>query len=96
MVNTPDCTSRSCYTVVMIQAVIFDMDGVLIDSEPLWQEAENEIFGSLGVPVSNTLSAETTGMSTSQTVEYWHQRFPWSKPSLAEVGEQIGTVNKYV
>jgi mannitol-1-/sugar-/sorbitol-6-/2-deoxyglucose-6-phosphatase len=73
----------------MVQAVIFDMDGLLIDSEPLWQTVENEIFSSLGIPVSDALSSETIGMSTRQTVEFWYQRFPWPKPPLAEVAEQV-------
>ena len=32
-------------------ASIFDMDGLLIDSEILWHEAEIEILGDLGVPL---------------------------------------------
>ncbi|TMA80427.1 MAG: hypothetical protein E6J72_08415 [Deltaproteobacteria bacterium] len=32
-----------------LRAVVFDMDGVLLDSEPLWQEAEIEVFAAVGI-----------------------------------------------
>ena len=32
-----------------IDAVIFDMDGLMIDSEPLWHIAEQECFGAVGL-----------------------------------------------
>ena len=35
-----------------LNTVIFDMDGLLIDSEPLWQEAANDIFGMNGIHIS--------------------------------------------
>ena len=39
----------------MIRAVIFDMDGVLIDSEPLWQEAEIATFAQVGLSLSRQM-----------------------------------------
>lgn len=34
------------------KAVIFDMDGVIIDSEPSWQEAQIEALASFGVNIT--------------------------------------------
>lgn len=47
----------------MMQAAIFDMDGTLIDSEPMWTKAEKEVFSSLGVKVTNALSSQTVWMT---------------------------------
>lgn len=33
-----------------IEAVIFDMDGIIIDSEPLWRRAMIEGFTEIGIP----------------------------------------------
>jgi sugar-phosphatase len=69
----------------MIQAVIFDMDGLLVDSEPFWREAEQQVFGKLGVPLTEAMTHQTTGLRTDEVVAYWHRQFPWTGRSLPEV-----------
>lgn len=73
----------------MIQAVIFDMDGTLIDSEPFWKEAEVEVFSSVGVKVSEKLSANTASMTTREVTEFWYSFFPWSGKSLEQVENEV-------
>ena len=53
----------------MIKAAIFDMDGVLIDSEPLWQEAEMKVFAQLGIELTTEMCCETMGMRTDEVVQ---------------------------
>ncbi|AKU92014.1 hexitol phosphatase HxpB [Vulgatibacter incomptus] len=73
----------------MIRAAIFDMDGLLIDSEPFWQEAELEVFGDLGVPITREACVETRGLRLDEVVALWSRRYPWQGPSLAEVHGRI-------
>lgn len=61
----------------MIRAAIFDMDGLLIDSEPFWQQAEAESFGAVGLKLSHSDLCETVGMRIDEVVSYWLQRRPW-------------------
>lgn len=56
----------------MIKAVIFDMDGVLIDSEPIYQEIEGAIYKELGIEVSQELMLESLGMVVE---EWWEKIF---------------------
>lgn len=73
----------------MINAVIFDMDGLLIDSEPLWRIAEIDIFTPIGVPMTEEMALSTMGMRTDEVVEHWFARYPWKGPSLKEVEARI-------
>lgn len=58
----------------MIRAVIFDMDGVLIDSEPFWQESEIDVFGRAGLVLTREMCLETMGLRVDEVVEYWRRR----------------------
>lgn len=73
----------------MLQAVIFDMDGTLIDSEPMWKAAEKQVFSSVGVHVSDELSAKTAAMTTREVTEFWFSHFPWSNKSLDDVENEV-------
>lgn len=55
----------------MIKAVIFDMDGLLIDSEPLWREGIIKIFNNLGISLTEENCKETMGMRIDEVVHYW-------------------------
>ena len=67
----------------MIEAAIFDMDGLIVDSEPLWQEAEIEVFAEVGVRLTRAQCTETKGRRVDETIAYWYERRPWTGPSTA-------------
>lgn len=60
-----------------IDAFIFDMDGLLVDSEPFWREAEVKLFNELGAPLTEEMCFETKGIRLDEVVSYWYRRFPW-------------------
>ncbi len=51
-------------------AVLFDMDGLLIDSEPLWLEAETAVMARLGADWTTADQAQLLGGSLKRTVRY--------------------------
>jgi sugar-phosphatase len=76
-------------TAAGFAASIFDMDGLLIDSEILWHEAEIEILGALGVPLAAEGCRGTKGMFVGEVTAYWFERHPWSGPTPNEVAVTI-------
>nr|WP_295867693.1 hexitol phosphatase HxpB [uncultured Chitinophaga sp.] len=73
----------------MINTVIFDMDGLLVDSEPLWGIAMREVFATVGVTLSPELTHKTTGLRTREVVSYWHSYFKWEGKSAEQVTNEI-------
>ena len=75
-----------------ILAAIFDMDGLLIDSEPLWDQAELEVMATLGVDTSRRHELpDTLGLRIDLVVALWFAQQPWNGPSLDEVTQRIIT-----
>lgn len=70
-------------------AVIFDMDGVLIDSEPLWKIAMEEVFHSVGCMITKKDFQKTVGLRIDEVCEYWYQEAGWTKYTPKEVERKI-------
>lgn len=69
--------------------VIYDMDGVLTDSEPLWKIAMEDVFKSVGCPLTKEDFQRTVGLRIDEVTVYWHQVAPWPDVSPKEVENAI-------
>jgi len=72
----------------MIQAIILDMDGILIDSERHWQLTERSIFAELGIHLSDDLLVQTRGLRTEEMVAHWFAHFPQLETDTLTLIEQ--------
>ncbi|UDG80697.1 Hexitol phosphatase B [Candidatus Hartigia pinicola] len=78
------------YHNLPIQSVIFDMDGLLIDSEPFWIQGEKEIFTQLGLDLTIADKLPNMlGLRIDYVVEFWYQASPWKGYSQKEVAQMI-------
>jgi mannitol-1-/sugar-/sorbitol-6-/2-deoxyglucose-6-phosphatase len=76
-----------------ITGVVLDMDGLLIDTEPVWRTAEKEVFAELGVELTEADLLDTTGLRIDELAAAFLSRRPPSadppSPSPAEVADRI-------
>lgn len=68
----------------MLKAVIFDMDGVMIDSEPVHQEANKRVMKELGLSFEESYYAQFVGSTTDHMWDKMIQDF-----SLSQTPEQL-------
>lgn len=57
------------------EAVIFDLDGSLVDSMWMWREIDIEYLGRFGIPLPEDLQARIEGMSFSETAVFFKENF---------------------
>jgi sugar-phosphatase len=72
-----------------LNTVIFDMDGLIIDSEPLWYEAAQETLKVFNVSISEEAYNTTTGLRTPEFLEHWFRIFDIDKIHLAKTETEI-------
>lgn len=54
---------------------IFDMDGLLIDSEPLWEEAGAELLKEFNIELTTEQYQSSTGLRTREWITHWFNFF---------------------
>jgi mannitol-1-/sugar-/sorbitol-6-/2-deoxyglucose-6-phosphatase len=61
----------------VIRACVFDMDGVLIDTEPVWRRVERDVFARVGVELTDDQLRETWGKRIEEVVDHWYRVRAW-------------------
>lgn len=73
----------------MIKAIIFDMDGLLVDSEPYWKIAEKICFGKLGLNLNDELLRQVMGFRLSEVVAHWYNYQAWGEKNFEAVEADV-------
>lgn len=79
-----------------MKAVIFDLDGTLVDSMWMWHAIDVEFLGEYGYECPEDLHRVIEGMSFSETVVYFKERFllPLSLEEIKDVWTRM-SIDKY-
>lgn len=70
------------------RAVIFDMDGLLLDTETLWHEAETELFRRHGAEFTHEDQMRVIGTNFETTARYFAERLGWPFERRAELVQE--------
>ncbi len=76
----------------MINAVIFDMDGLLIDTEPHWQVIEKQVLHDVGVEITAEEQVGTLGLRCDEQIEYWYGKQPWKDPDFKHMENRYNDI----
>ena len=71
------------------EAVIFDMDGVLIDSEPFWRQVEIKVFATVGLHLTEDDCKQTTGYRFDEVVNHWYHTHPWQGKTKEQIHDEV-------
>lgn len=74
-----------------IKAIIFDMDGVIIDSEPLWRRTMIRSFVEIGIPFTENDCRVTTGLRFKEVIDFWFRKYQISHISISDFDELVTT-----
>ncbi len=69
--------------------VIYDMDGLIINTEPHWRTAIVRVFGTVGLQLTDEDGGETTGQRFDEVVEHWWNKQPWETKTKQQVHDEV-------
>ena len=58
-----------------VKAVIFDLDGTLVDSMGIWKQIDIEYLAKFNLTLPEDLQSSIEGMSFTETANYFKERF---------------------
>ncbi len=73
----------------MIKALIFDMDGVILDSEPFWRLAEIKIFNSYNIPMTEKMCRSVMGLRIDDVVNLWLKKYSTEHLDSTKIQHEI-------
>lgn len=73
----------------MIRAVVFDLDGVLLDTEQIWDEVREALTRERGGTWLATAQQDMMGMSSPEWSRYMHERLGLAAWTPAELNEEV-------
>ena len=73
----------------MLKSAIFDMDGLLIDSEPFWKLAERRVYETVDVFIDDDFLRQVEGLRIDEAIQFVYERHPFTKKTKAEVETEI-------
>ena len=78
------------------KAVIFDMDGILIDSEPYWEMADAELFRRHGKKHTSAINKHIMGMKPREIVVYFKKEYGFEATAEAILEERMALLYKFL
>lgn len=69
----------------MIEGVIYDMDGIIVDSEPLWKRAMIAVWATVGLAITEDDCRATQGLRIDEVAGVWAERHGWEPGTPEQV-----------
>jgi HAD superfamily hydrolase (TIGR01509 family) len=86
--------------ISVIQAVIFDLDGVLIDSEPVWEQVRRQVVAEHGGHWAGDAQQRLMGMSTREWARYLAEglgvNLPPDQVAALVIGQMAGRYRQHL